>query len=277
MSAAAPPLPDDLVAGLRRLKLATIRAQGPEILQTARTQRWSVEDVLRTLVGVEISARDRTNQQLRLKAANLPVFKELETFDAQASSIAMGTFDYVASLEWIRARENLLLVGPAGTGKSHVLVGTGLRAVEHGLRVRYATAADLIEQLYRGLADYTVARSIASLLRNDVILIDEVGFAPLDETGTQLLFRLIAGAYERRSIGLASHWPFEDWGRFLPVPSTAAALLDRLLHHSVVVVTSGESWRLKEARARASGRTPVNAARATTTSSHTEDSATLRS
>ena len=81
---------------------------------------------------------------------------------------------------------------PTGTGKGHVLVGTGLRAVEQGLRVRYGTAADLIEQLYRGLADNTVSRIIASLLRNDVILIDEVGFAPLDETGTQLLFRLIA-------------------------------------------------------------------------------------
>jgi len=204
----------------------------------------------------------------------LPVLKDLETFDATASSIAAATFNYVASLEWVRDRENLLLVGPAGTGKSHVLVGTGLRAVEHGLRVRYATAADLVEQLYRGLADNTVGRSIASLLRNDVILIDEVGFAPLDETGTQLLFRLIAGAYERRSIGLASHWPFEDWGRFLPIPSTAAALLDRLLHHSVVVVTSGESWRLKEARARASARTAATAARATSATLHTEDHAT---
>lgn len=271
MSADAPPLSDDLVAGLRRLKLATIRSQGPEILQTARTQRWSVEEVLRTLVAAEINARDRTNQQLRLKAANLPVVKDLETFDAPASSIMMATFNYVASLEWIRAKENLLLVGPAGTGKSHVLVGTGLRAVEHGLRVRYATAADLIEQLYRGLADNTVGRIIGSLLRNDVILIDEVGFAPLDETGTQLLFRLVAGAYERRSIGLASHWPFEDWGRFLPVPSTAAALLDRLLHHSVVAVTSGESWRLKEARARANARSSNTSARTPTTTSHKED------
>ncbi len=137
----------------------------------------------------------------------------------------MATFNYVALLEWVRARENLLLVGPAGTGKSHVLVGTGLRAVEHGLRVRYATAADLIEQLYRGLADNTVSRVIDGLLRNDMILIDEVvGFAPLDETGTQLLFRLVAAAYERRSIGLASHWPFEDWGMFLPMPSTAPPL-----------------------------------------------------
>jgi hypothetical protein len=114
---------------VRRLKLATICAQGPEIPQTARTQRWSVDEVLRTLVAAEISARDRTNQQLRLKAANLPVLKDLETFDAAASSMPMATFNYVASQEWIRAREHLLPVGPAGTGKSHLLVRSGLRAV----------------------------------------------------------------------------------------------------------------------------------------------------
>jgi DNA replication protein DnaC len=258
MSTMAPPLPPELLAGLRRLKLATIRAQAPEVLQTARTQRWPPEDVLRTLVAAEITARDQTNQQLRLKAANLPVLKHLDNFDTLASGITAATFAYVASLEWIRARENILLVGPAGTGKSHVLIGAGLHAVEQGLRVRYGAAADLVEQLYRGLADNTVSRVIDGLLRNDLILIDEVGFAPLDETGTQLLFRLVAAAYERRSLGLASHWPFEDWGTFLPIPSTAAALLDRLLHHAVVVVTSGESWRLKEARTRAALRMPPN-------------------
>lgn len=257
MSATPPPLAPDLAAGLRRLKLATIRAQAPEVLQTARTQRWPPEDVLRTLVTAEIAARDQTNQRIRLKAANLPVLKQLDDFDTLASGIASATFAYVASLEWIRAKENTLLVGPAGTGKSHILIGVGQRAVEQGLRVRYATAADLVEQLYRGLADNTVSRIIDGLLRNDVLLIDEVGFAPLDETGTQLLFRLVAAAYERRSLGLASHWSFEDWGTFLPVPSTAAALLDRLLHHAVVIVTSGESWRLKDARAR-SLRTPRN-------------------
>jgi DNA replication protein DnaC len=269
MSTAAPPLAPDLVAGLRRLKLATVRAQAPEVLQTARTQRWPPDDVLRTLVAAEIAARNQTNQQLRLKAANLPVLKHLDDFDTLASGIPAATFAYVASLEWIRARENTLLVGPAGTGKSHVLIGVGLRAVEHGLRVRYATAADLVEQLYRGLADNTVSRVIDTLLRNDLILIDEVGFAPLDETGTQLLFRLVAAAYERRSLGLASHWPFEDWGTFLPIPSTAAALLDRLLHHAVVVVTSGESWRLKEARSRATLHVAPNGVQSSTSKEDT--------
>jgi DNA replication protein DnaC len=138
----------------------------------------------------------------------------------------------------------------SGTGKSHALVGCGVQAVERGLKVRYLVAADLLETLYRGLADNTVGKVISGLLRNELILIDELGFAPLDDTGSQLLFRFVAAAYERRSLGVASHWPFEEWGHFLPVQTTAVSLLDRLLHHAVVVVTSGDSWRMKEARAR---------------------------
>jgi DNA replication protein DnaC len=92
--------------------------------------------------------------------------------------------------------------------------------------------AELTEALYRGLADNSVGRVIDTLLRNDLILVDEVGFAPLDDTGAQLLFRLVSAAYERRALGLASHWPFDQWGRFLPEHTTAVSLLDRLLHHA---------------------------------------------
>src|SRR6266516_7929201 len=104
------------------------------------------------------------------------------------------------------------------------------------MHVIYYTAAELAETLYRGLAGNSVGRVIDTLLRNDLILIDEVGFAPLDDTGAQLLFRVVAAAYERRSLGIASHWPFDQWGRFLPEHTTAVSLLDRLLHHSIVVV-----------------------------------------
>ena len=156
----------------------------------------------------------------------------------------------------IRAAQNTCLIGPAGTGKSHILVALGVAAVDAGHRVRYFTAADLVETLYRALADNTVGRTIDTLLRNDLIICDEVGFAPLDDTGAQLLFRLVAAAYERRSLGIASHWSFEDWGRFLPEHTTAVSLLDRLLHHATVVVTDGESYRMKQARAR--GGAPAN-------------------
>jgi DNA replication protein DnaC len=117
----------------------------------------------------------------------------------------------------------------AGTGKSHLLVGLGRAAVAAGHRVRYFAAADLVESLYHGLADNSVARIIDGLLRSDLVILDELGLAPLDATGTQLLFRFVAAAYERRSLALASHFPFDQWGRFLPEQTTAASMLDRLL------------------------------------------------
>ncbi len=107
--------------------------------------------------------------------------------------------------------------------------------------VRYFAAAELVETLYRGLADNSVGRLIETLLRNELVIVDEVGFAPLDDNGTQLLFRFVAAAYERRSLAVASHWPFEQWGRFLPEHTTAVSLLDRLLHHNTIVATDGES------------------------------------
>ncbi len=100
------------------------------------------------------------------------------------------------------------------------------------------------------MADNSVGRVIDQTLRAELVIIDEIGFAPLDDAGAQLLFRFVAAAYERVALGVASHWPFDQWGRFLPEHTTAASLLDRLVHHSVVVVTEGESFRMREARQR---------------------------
>lgn len=258
MSAPPSPLAADLEAGLRRLKLAKVREIAPEVLQTAKVQRWPPDELLRTLVEAEVAARDASNARARLRVAALPVTKTLDEFKVSASSVPQATFDYLASLEWIRAVENVCLVGPAGTGKSHLLIALGLAAVHDGRRVRYFTAADLVETLYRGLADNSVGRVIDGLLRADLVIVDELGFAPLDPTGTQLLFRFVAAAYEHRSLGIASHWPFEQWGRFIPEHTTAVSLLDRLLHHATVVVTDGESFRMREALARSGKRLSVS-------------------
>ena len=230
--------------------MAAMRGLAPELLVTAKTQRWAPGEFLRTLIEAELAARDASNARTRLKTAAFPVAKTLDEFDVAASSIPQATFDYLSSLEWVGAQENLCLVGPAGTGKSHTLIALGVAAVQAGHRVPYFTAADLVDTLYRGLADNSVGRVIETLLRADLVIIDELGFAPLDDTGAQLLFRLVAAAYERRALGIGSHWPFEQWGRFLPEHTTAVSLLDRLLHHSIVVVTEGESFRMRQARAR---------------------------
>ncbi len=258
MTANAPALPGDIDSGLRRLRLGAMRRLAPELLVTAKTQRWAPEEFLRTLIETEIASRDASNTRARLKQAAFPVTKTLDEFNVAASSIKTATFDYLSSLEWIAARENVCLVGPAGTGKSHLLVALGHHAIDAGHRVRYFTAAELVETLYRGLADNSVGRVIETILKADVVLIDEIGFAPLDDTGTQLFFRLVAAAYERRSLGIGSHWPFEDWGRFLPEHTTAVSLLDRLLHHAVVVATQGESFRMKQARAKGGRTRPTN-------------------
>src|SRR5215467_860324 len=212
MTAPAPALTADLVAGLRRLKLARIRAIAAEVCQAAKTQRWAPDEFLRTLIEAEIASRDESNLRARLKLAGFPVRKSLDEFKVQLSSVPQATFDYLAGLEWIRAQENCLLIGPAGTGKSHLLLALGHAAVEAGYRVRYFAA-----------------------------------------TGGQLLFRFVAAAYERRSLGIASHSPFNEWGHFLPDETTAVSLIDRLLHHAVVLVTAGESFRMREARTRGGG------------------------
>lgn len=237
-----------LIQGLRRLKLSRIRQLAPEVCQTARTQRWRPEELLRVLIEEECKSRDESNRRLRLKQAAFPVHKTLVGFDVAASSLSQSTFDYLASLEWVGEHSNLALVGPPGTGKSHLAVALGHAATDAGYRVRFFRADALVEQLYRGLADNSVGRVIDSLLRADLVVIDELGFSPLDAVAANHLFRLVAAAYETRSLIVTSNWPFEQWTNFLPDAATATAILDRLLHHCQVAVLSGESYRLREAK-----------------------------
>ncbi len=147
MSGAAAALAPDLERGLKRLKLRAVRTLAPEVLQTAKVQRWAPEELLRTLVEAEVSARDASNLRARLRSAAFPVRKSVEEFKVAESAVPQTTFNYLASLEWVRAKENLVLVGPAGTGKSHLLVALGHAAVAAGLRVRYFAAVDLVEDL----------------------------------------------------------------------------------------------------------------------------------
>ena len=234
--------------------MAAMRQLAPELLVTAKTQRWKPEEFLRTLVEAEITARDASNARTRLKQAAFPVTKTLDEFDVAASSIPAATFDYLASLEWVRTAENVCLIGPAGTGKSTRLSRSGSRRSKPDTGSGTSPPPNLVETLYRGLADNSVGKVIDTLLRDDAVIIDELGVAPLDDTGAQLLFRVVAAAYERRSLGFGSHWPFESWGRFPPEHTTAVSMLDRLLHHCHTVVTDGDSYRKNQARAKGGTR-----------------------
>ena len=250
MTEMRPTIDSQLAEKLQKLGLSETVSRAPEIFATAARERWTPSEFLRRIADIELEHRAEVELTARLAEAAFPDLKTLEEFVVAESSISQDRVGYLASLSWLTARENLVLVGPAGTGKTHLLTGLGLHAIQAGFHVRYFAAVELVESLYRALADNSVGRVIDEILDADFIILDEMGFYPLDDIGCQLLFRFVAAAYERRSLGVASHWPFESWGRFLPERTTAVSLLDRLLHHSVVVVTTGESFRLREAKTR---------------------------
>jgi len=211
-------------------------------LQTAKTQRWPPHELLATLVREEIASREASNERARLKAAGFPAPKTLESFDIKVSSLPRPTFEFLASLEWLERKDNLCLAGPAGVGKSHLAQALGRVAITAGRKVRFFAADQLVEALYRGLADNTVGKLIERLLRHDFIVIDDLGYTALDRVAADHLFRFIAAAYEQRSIAITTNVEFECWTQFLPDAASSTAILDRFLHHCHVITLDGESY-----------------------------------
>ena len=190
MSAALDP---ELEAGLRRLRLRGMRELAPELLQTAKTQRWPPHELLATLVREEIASREASNERARLKAAGFPAPKTLDGFDLKASSLPRPTFEFLASLEWLQRNDNLCLAGPAGVGKSHLAQALGRAAITAGKKVRFFAADQLIEALYRGLADNTVGKLIERLLRHDFVVIDLCRGRDYAEASGRFLWRAGVG------------------------------------------------------------------------------------
>jgi len=243
---AAPPLPDDLHELLRRLRLPHIRALAPQVVATAKAQRWEPVEVLRALFIEEAAGRERSALATRRAAAGFPTGKTFDAWKPEVSSIPAPTQQALRTLEWVGRRENLVVCGPSGTGKTFLLEALGQQAVEQGLRVVWFTLEDLGALLRRHRADDTVSKAIARILRADVVVIDDIGLLPVAADAAEGLYRLVDAAYEKRSVAVSSNLHPAAFDELMP-KTLATATVDRLLHHAHVCQTTGESVRLSQA------------------------------
>ena len=244
----APPLPQDLEALLRRLRLPHIRATAPEVIATARAQRWEPVEVLKALFAAEAAGRERSALATRRAAAAFPTGKTFDAWNAEASSIPAPTQQALRTLEWISRAENLVVCGPSGTGKTFLLEALGQHAVEQGLKVAWFTLEDLGVLLRRHRADDTVTKAIARVLRADLVVVDDIGLLPVAQDAAEGLYRLVDAAYEKRSIAITSNLHPAAFDELMP-KTLATATVDRLLHHAHVCQTTGKSVRLSQALA----------------------------
>ncbi|TCJ70070.1 UNVERIFIED_ORG: DNA replication protein DnaC [Dietzia maris] len=245
---ASPPLPADLDAVLRRLRLPHIRRHAPEVIATAKAQRWDPAEVLRALLAEEASGRDRASLATRRAAAGFPTGKTFDAWDESVSSIPAPTQQALRTLEWVHRKENLVVCGPSGTGKTFLLEALGQQAVEQGLKVSWFTLEDLGVLLRRHRADDTVTKAIAKILRADLIVVDDIGLLPVATDAAEGLYRLVDAAYEKRAIAISSNLHPAGFDELMP-KTIATATVDRLLHHAHVCQTSGDSVRLSQALA----------------------------
>jgi DNA replication protein DnaC len=243
---AAPPLPPDLEALLRRLRLPHIRRHAPDVLATAKAQRWDPAEVLKVLLGEEVAGRDRSALATRRTDAGFPTGKTFHAWQPELSSIPTPTQQALRTLEWVHRRENLVVCGPSGTGKTFLLEALGQHAVEAGLKVAWFTLEHLGVLLRRHRADDTVTKAISRVLRADLVVVDDIGLLPVATDAAEGLYRLVDAAYEKRSIALSSNLHPAGFDELMP-KTLATATVDRLLHHAHVCQTSGDSVRLTQA------------------------------
>lgn len=230
----------------RRLRLPHLRGVLDEVLATAKAQRWDPTEALRVLLEAEVEGRRRSMIETRRRRARFPTGKTFAGWDEQRSSISAATQGALRTLEWVSRRENLVVCGPSGTGKSHLLEALGHTIIEDGRQVAWFSIEDLGVLVRRHRIDDTVTRALAPMLRSDVIVVDDIGLLPVSEDAAEGLYRVVDAAYERRSMAISSNLHPSGFDQLMP-PSLATALVDRLLHHAHVVQTSGDSIRLQDA------------------------------
>jgi DNA replication protein DnaC len=237
---------EEVVALCRRLRLKYVREQLEEVILTARAQRWDPAEMLRCLLVAEAEGRDRSTIEAKRRRARFPAGKTFDTWVESRSSIPAATQRALRSLEWVSRAENVVVAGPSGTGKSHLLEAIGHHAVDSGLSVAWFSVEELGRVVRRHRVDDSVSKSFASLATVSLTVIDDIGLLPISADAAEGLYRLVDAAYEKRSLALSSNLHPSGFDQLMD-KTIASALVDRLMHHAHAIVTEGESVRLADA------------------------------
>lgn len=233
---------------LVELKLLEIAKSYREVLDEAARKGGSMLEVLATLIGMEQTTRQQRALERRLQQARLPKLKTLAEYDfnfpkRMPKAAILRLFD----CDFIQRHGCAVLIGPTGTGKSHLLTALGYTAAERGYSVRHTRVVDMINHLTTAQINGLLGKSLKIYTRPTLLLLDELGYLPIDKRGADLLFQVVAARYESGSIVLTTNRPFREWGALFDVDNTlATALIDRLMHHGEAIVIQGGSYRMKD-------------------------------
>jgi DNA replication protein DnaC len=268
-------------AATRELRLPVVRADAARLAEIAQRSQMSYLAFLAEVLSVEVDERAERRRQRRVTEARFPRIKRLADFDLSAApTVNPATIATLASCAYLEAGEPVVLVGDSGTGKTHLLIGLGMAACEQGRRVRYATAAQLVNELVEAADERRLSRIVARYGRLDLLCLDELGYVQLDGRGSELLFQILTEREEKASVALASNLPFSEWGSIIPDPRLVAAIVDRVTFNAHIIETGTDSYRLRTTTTRtrrkptiASNRPhpPPIPARDRGSTSHTDD------
>ena len=243
---------DNLQARLDRdlaeLKLPEIAQSYREVLDEAARKGSSFLEVLAILIGLEQAAREQRALERRLREARLPKQKTLAEYDFQfPKRIPKAAIVRLFDCDFIEQHGCAVLIGPTGTGKTHLLTALGYTAVERGHSVHHTRVVDMLNHLTAAQLHGSLGKTLRSYVRPSLLLLDELGYLPIDKQGADLLFQVVAARYELGSIVITTNRPFREWGKILDVDNTlATALIDRLMHHGEGIVIQGDSYRMRD-------------------------------